>query len=400
MPTKTRYRVCSSRYGAIWLTRLHGNLVFVVIAFFIILSKNAVILSLISLDLVSAENRALLGLDFFLLLALALLVVFRRKRVSRVFICVALGGLLLIVTAPDTGSMAQLVRLLWLPWLAFCFSSLLQGFSPQTVVRLIGLSSLPFLIFLCLEIVIGNGFYELINLNGWNAIKGYEDGLDYSDKMQMRVGSIVIPRLLGTTLHPITSGYVLTFLSLLVLCSSRDKVVILLTVLLTVPLLAVTSKGALALYFACLTVDHFFRTGSQKIIAYAAYLGLLLLLSSYKFTSGYTHLLALKSAMSLSVETPLGYYAGYLFKFDTYLALLIYNFGVLGFVYFAWLLRSVLKFRAPKRYSKIEIYIALCLINSILHVEPITYAAFFIPLTFMFFVVRSTTGYDAGRVYA
>lgn len=399
MPKKTRYRVCLSRYGAIWLTSLRSNSLLVVTAFVLILSKNAIILSLISVGMASAENRAILALDFFLLLSLALLVIFQRKRVSRVFICLALGGLLLIVSARDTGSMAQLIRLLWLPWLAFYFSFLLQELSPRIVVRLIGLSSLPFLLFISLEIVIGDGFYELINLNGWNAIKGYKDGLDYSDKMQMRVGDVVVPRLLGTTLHPITSGYVLTFLSLLALCNSKDKVLISLIVLFTIPLLAVTSKGALALFLTCLTVDYFFRTGSQKIIAYVAYLGLLVLLSSYKFTSGYTHLLSLKNAMSLIAEAPLGYYAGYVFRFDTYLALLIYNFGVVGFVYFAWLLKSVLQFRAPKRYSKIEIYITLCVLNSVLHVEPITYAAFFIPLTFMFFVVRSSRRDAARLVY-
>jgi hypothetical protein len=202
----------------------------------------------------------------------------------------------------------------------------------------------------------------------------------------MRIGGMVIPRILGPSLHPITTGYILCFTAIFFHKHSSHLLSKIIVAALFLPLIALSSKGALATYLCVFSTIALSKSRSKQNVLILIYLCLLLWVSSFPFTSGYTHFLALKNSVYELPVNLLGNYSGYLFKYDTYLALLLHNFGIFGAIYFLYVFWFINELDLPKEEIIFGILLKVMWLNSVLHVEPVTVSSLLLPAVYTYYL--------------
>ena len=151
-----------------------------------------------------------------------------------------------------------------------------------------------------------------------------------------------------------------------------------------------TSKGALALFlFLNLFNFAYFRSTKWTFTITALYLSTLVYISSFRVTSGYTHYNALKSALFDLPANLTGSFDGYMFFYDTFLALVLHNFGLIGLIYY-YATYLAIEHKKCADNHKIYFYIIGLMVNSVMHVEPMTVSAAF-PALLLYFSIHKAT---------
>ena len=361
------------------------NFTFFILAFCLL--KNIFILTVLRHILPGNLMYVSLGFDFALLTIATLLVLFyRAKCYLHLIILLVFAFISVVLSERGLLSMLQVQRIILLPAIAIVISHLIWEYNAVKVTQYLKLIIIIYMLFIFFEILFMDFFYSFVDVNYWNVMKGFDQDIDYVSKMRMRVGEYVVPRIIGPSLHPITTGYVLCFSAIFLQVNCNKIIFQIIISIVFIPLIMLTSKGALATYFCVMIVALITKKESLQNVIIAVYLACLLFLSSFPITSGYTHFHALKSAFNELPANIWGSYSGYLFKYDTFLALIVHNFGIIGIAYFGYMLWFIQKLKLPGRLDIYRVFLKVIWLNSILHIEPVTISSFFIPFFYVYFL--------------
>jgi len=270
-----------------------------------------------------------------------------------------------------------------------------------------------------IELIFGRLFlYELLNVNSFSELKyhmpgkGDVDRISHDDETLVEAMTTILPfniqvnRLLGPVFHPVTYGYIILFASVwLSFCQTRQlnlKPFILFP--LTFILLALSSKGALLIYiflFFYYLLFHFENKILLKksvIFFIICYFASLALLAIFTTTSLNDHLQFLFNAIVRLQYFPFGSPIGFTSKADTFVGLLIYNYGLFSIVLIISLCKILffkVSFNATsKNQQLLLIYLILLCINSIIHVEPFAIASLYFPLLLLHLEKESLIVYN------
>jgi hypothetical protein len=169
-----------------------------------------------------------------------------------------------------------------------------------------------YILFLIVEVTYTQ-YYELINANAYVNLKYYNNPIraaemsDFIDRMGTTVNGWRINRLVGPQFHPISVGYSILAISVVIALYSKRLFVLLFPLLLMGCFLS--SKGALAavLCFYTLVCLHYIKARVFVIYTLFMYGAILLILSMIPgFSSGFEHFMGLKGALSNVFHRPIG----------------------------------------------------------------------------------------------
>ena len=375
---------------------------------FVSLFKNLFMLAAYSVNLLQKSHTTIFfGIDYIYTALISFSLIFFIRYINKKFFIAILTVLLFLAAVfinADLVRFLGIFRLLLTPILILIIAQAFLQSQIKVNYQLVTYFSFIVIAIATVELIFGRLFlYEYLNVNSFSDLKYHMPGKDGArtnhieealvEAMTTKLPfDILVSRLLGPVFHPVTYGYLILFSTVWISFCDTRKLTLKPFIFfpLSFVLLALSSKGALLIYvflffyYLLYNYDNKLLKKRSIFMLIISYFLTLMFLSIYTTTSLNDHLNFLINAIVRLQDYPFGSLIGFTSKADTFVGLLIYNYGIFSIV----LIMSLLKImffklslnKTSKNYQLLFIYLILMCVNSIIHVEPFSIASLYFPL--------------------